>query len=195
MNITRCKWCLGDELLLSYHDQEWGVPLHNDKKHFEYITLEVMQCGLNWLMMLKKRDIIRDSFDNFDYEKIACYSESDIQRIMLVEGMIHSERKIKAIINNAIKYKELIDEYGSFDKYIWSFTGEKTYIYSKHLEGQREDHNELSDAISKDLKKKGFKFLGSITVFSHLQAAGIINDHTVNCWRFKELNTPNCIIK
>ena len=102
---------------------------------------------------------------------------------------------IKAIINNAIKYKELIEEYGSFDKYIWSFTGEKTYIYSKHLEGQREDHNELSDAISKDLKKKGFKFLGSITIFSHLQAAGIINDHTVNCWRFKELNTPNCIIK
>ncbi len=195
MNRTRCKWCLGDKLLLSYHDQEWGIPLHNDKKHFEYITLEVMQCGLNWLMMLKKRDIIRKCFDNFDYEKIACYSESDIQRIMLVEGMIHSEQKIKAIINNAIKYKELIEEYGSFDKYIWSFTGEKTYIYSKHLEGQREDHNELSDAISKDLKKKGFKFLGSITIFSHLQAAGIINDHAANCWKFIELNTSNCVIK
>lgn len=195
MDRARCGWCLQNDLLLAYHDQEWGVPVHDDRKHFEYLTLEAMQCGLNWLMMLKKRVVIRDSFDQFDYEKIAHYSENDIQRIMHTDGMIHSERKIKAIINNAIKYKELIKEYGSFDQYIWSFTGGKTYIYKSHLKGQAEARNELSDAISKDLKQKEFKFLGSITVFSYLQSAGIINDHSVDCWRFKELNTENCVIK
>ena len=118
MDKTRCNWCLGNDLLLEYHDQEWGVPLHDSKKHFEYLTLEVMQCGLNWLMILKKRETIRGCFNDFDYEKIAHYSENDIQKIMNVEGMIHSERKIKAIINNAIRYKELIEEYGSFDQYI-----------------------------------------------------------------------------
>ena len=195
MDRTRCNWCLQNELLLAYHDQEWGVPVHDDRKHFEYLTLEVMQCGLNWLMMLKKRAVIRDSFDRFDYEKIAHYSENDIQRIMHTDGMIHSQRKIKAVINNAIKYKELIKEYGSFDQYIWSFTGGKTYIYKSHLEGQAEARNELSDVISKDLKQKGFKFLGSITIFSYLQSAGIINDHSADCWRFKELNTENCVVK
>ena len=195
MNRTRCSWCLGNDLLLAYHDQEWGVPVHDDRKHFEYMTLEVMQCGLNWLMMLKKRDTIRDCFDGFDYEKIACYSGNDIQRIMNTEGMIRSERKIKAVINNAMKFKELIQEYGTFGQYIWSFTGGKTYLYKKHLDGQPETRNELSDAVSKDLKRRGFKFLGSVTVFSYLQSAGIINDHAESCWRFKELSTSNCVIK
>lgn len=195
MEKTRCKWCLGNELLLDYHDREWGVPLHDDKKHFEYLTLEVMQCGLNWLMMLKKRNVIRICFDDFDYEKVALYSEKDIQRIMQTDEMIHSERKIKAVINNAIKYKGIIEEYGSFDKYIWSFTGGKTYIYKKHLEGQTESCNELSDIISKDLKRKGFKFLGSITVYSYLQSAGIINDHSADCWRFKKLGSSNFIVE
>lgn len=195
MEKTRCKWCLGNELLLDYHDREWGVPLHDDKKHFGYLTLEVMQCGLNWLMMLKKRNVIRDCFDDFDYEKVALYSEKDIQRIMQTDEMIHSERKIKAVINNAIKYKEIIEEYGSFDKYIWSFTDGKTYIYKKHLEGQTEACNELSDIISKDLKRKGFKFLGSITVYSYLQSAGIINDHLADCWRFKKPGSSNFIVE
>ena len=195
MEKTRCKWCLGNELLLDYHDREWGVPLHDDKKHFEYLTLEVMQCGLNWLMMLKKRNVIRDCFDDFDYEKVALYSEKDIQRIMQTNEMIHSERKIKAVINNAIKYKEIIEEYGSFDKYIWSFTDGKTYIYKKHLEGQTEACNELSDIISKDLKRKGFKFLGSITAYSYLQSAGIINDHLADCWRFKKPGSSNFIVE
>ena len=195
MDRTRCSWCLGNDLLLAYHDQEWGVPVHDDRKHFEYLTLEVMQCGLNWLMMLKKRDTIRDCFDGFDYEKIACYSGDDIQRIMNTEGMIHSERKIRAVIHNAMKFKGIIREYGTFDRYIWSFTGGKTYLYKKHLDGQPETRNELSDAVSKDLKRRGFQFLGSITVFSYLQSAGIINDHAESCWRFKELSTSNCVIK
>ena len=195
MDRTRCSWCLGNDLLLAYHDQEWGVPVHDDRKHFEYLTLEVMQCGLNWLMMLKKRDTIRDCFDGFDYEKIACYSGDDIQRIMNTEGMIHSERKIRAVIHNAMKFKEIIQEYGTFDRYIWSFTGGKTYLYKKHLDGQLETRNELSDAVSKDLKRRGFQFLGSITAFSYLQSAGIINDHAERCWRFRELSTSNCVIK
>ena len=195
MDRTRCSWCLGNDLLLAYHDQEWGVPVHDDRRHFEYLTLEVMQCGLNWLMMLKKRDTIRDCFDDFDYEKIACYSGDDIQRIMNTEGMIHSERKIRAVIHNAMKFKGIIREYGTFDRYIWSFTGGKTYLYKKHLDGQPETRNELSDAVSKDLKRRGFQFLGSITVFSYLQSAGIINDHAESCWRFKELSTSNCVIK
>jgi len=180
---------------MQYHDREWGVPLHDDRKHFEYLTLEVMQCGLNWLMMLKKRDTIRNCFDDFDYEKIARYSEDDIQRIMNTKDMIRSERKIKAVINNAIKFVKIIQEYGTFDEYIWSFTGGRTYIYKKHLGGQSETHNELSDAVSKDLKKRGFKFLGSITIFSYLQSAGIINDHSETCWRFKEVSASNCVIK
>ena len=195
MDRTRCSWCLGNDLLLAYHDQEWGVPVHDDRKHFEYLTLEVMQCGLNWLMMLKKRDTIRDCFDGFDYEKIACYSGDDIQRIMNTEGMIHSERKIRAVICNAMKFKEIIQEYGTFDQYIWSFTNRKTYMYKKHLDGQPETRNELSDAVSKDLKRRGFQFLGSVTVFSYLQSAGIINDHAESCWRFKELSTSNYVIK
>ena len=154
-----------------------------------------MQCGLNWLMMLKKRNTIRTCFDGFNYEKIACYSGNDIQRIMNTEGMIHSERKIRAVIHNAMKFKGIIREYGTFDRYIWSFTGGKTYLYKKHLDGQPETRNELSDAVSKDLKRRGFQFLGSITVFSYLQSAGIINDHAESCWRFKELSTSNCVIK
>ena len=195
MDRTRCSWCLGNELLLAYHDQEWGVPVHDDRKHFEYLTLEIMQCGLNWLMMLKKRDILRACFEDFDYAKISCYSGKDIQRIMNTEGMIRSERKIKAAIHNAMQFQEIIREYGTFDRYIWSFTGGETYLYQKHLDGQTETHNELSDAVSKDLKRRGFKFLGSITVFSYLQSAGIINDHAESCWRFKELSTSNYVIK
>lgn len=195
MDRSRCSWCLGNDLLLAYHDQEWGVPVHDDRRHFEYLTLEVMQCGLNWLMMLKKRNTIRTCFDGFNYEKIACYSGNDIQRIMNTEGMIHSERKIRAVIHNAMKFKGIIREYGTFDRYIWSFTGGKTYLYKKHLDGQPETRNELSDAVSKDLKRRGFQFLGSITVFSYLQSAGIINDHAESCWRFKELSTSNCVIK
>ena len=195
MDKARCSWCLGNDLLLTYHDREWGVPLHDDRKHFEYLTLEVMQCGLNWLMMLKKRDILRECFDGFDYEKTACYSESNIQRILNTEGMIRSERKIRAVIHNAVQFKEIIREYGTFDAYIWSFTDGKTYIYKTHLDGQFETRNELSDAVSKDLKRRGFKFLGTITVFSYLQSAGIINDHSEKCWRFRELSASSCVIK
>lgn len=184
---NRCTWCCDNGINQKYHDEEWGIPLHDDRKHFEYISMEVMQCGLNWTMMLKKRDIFRKCFSDFDYVKIADYSEQDIDRILNVEGMIKSRRKIEAIIANAKAYLKIIEEFGSFDKYIWSYSGNESLVYLKHHRGQGEVSNEISDKLSKDLKKRGFKYLGSITVFSHLQACGIINDHSPECYMYDKL--------
>ena len=183
----RCTWCCDNGIVQKYHDEEWGVPLHDDKKHFEYLSMEVMQCGLNWTMMLKKRDIFRECFSNFDYVQIAEYSEQDIDRILNVEGMIKSRRKIEAIITNAKAYLKIIEEFGSFDQYIWSYSGGESLVYLKHHRGQWEVSNEISNKLSKDLKKRGFKYLGSITVFSHLQACGIINDHSPECYMYDKL--------
>lgn len=183
----RCTWCCDNGIVQKYHDEEWGIPLHDDRKHFEYISMEVMQCGLNWTMMLKKRDIFKKCFSDFDYVKIADYSEQDIDRILNVEGMIKSRRKIEAIIANAKAYLKIIEEFGSFDKYIWSYSGNESLVYLKHHRGQGEVSNEISDKLSKDLKKRGFKYLGSITVFSHLQACGIINDHSPECFMYDKL--------
>ena len=183
----RCAWCCDNGINQKYHDEEWGIPLHDDKKHFEYLSMEVMQCGLNWTMMLQKRDIFRKCFSNFDYVQIAEYSEQDIDRILNVEGMIKSRRKIEAIIGNAKAYLQIIEEFGSFDEYIWSYSGGESLVYLKHHRGQWEVSNEISDKLSKDLKKRGFKYLGSITVFSHLQACGIINDHSPECYMYEKL--------
>lgn len=185
--MERCDWCCDNGIVQKYHDEEWGIPLHDDRMHFEYISMEVMQCGLNWTLMLKKRDIFRKCFADFDYEKIANFSEKDIIRILNEEGMIRSRRKIEAIIGNAKAYQKIIEEFGSFDKYIWSYSGNKSLVYFKHHRGEWEASNELSDKISKDLRKRGFRYLGSITVFSHLQACGIINDHAPNCFLYKKL--------
>lgn len=185
--IKRCTWCCDNGIVQKYHDEEWGIPLHDDRKHFEYISMEVMQCGLNWTMMLKKRDVFKKCFSDFDYVKIADYSEQDIDRILNVEGMIKSRRKIEAIIANAKAYMKIIEEFGSFDKYIWSYSGNESLVYLKHHRGQGEVCNEISDKLSKDLKKRGFKYLGSITVFSHLQACGIINDHSPECFMYEKL--------
>lgn len=185
--MERCGWCLDGGILQKYHDEEWGNPLHDDKKHFEYLLMEAMQCGLNWTMMLKKREIFRECFDGFDYRRIAEYTEEDIERIMNMEGMIKSRRKISAIINNAKCFLKVIEEFGSFDDYIWSFSDYHTFVYIKHQQGQEEARNELSDRLSCDMKKRGFKYLGSITIFSHLQACGIINDHACNCFKYEQL--------
>lgn len=183
----RCKWCCDNGIVQEYHDKEWGVPVHDDRKQFEFLMMEVMQCGLNWTMMLKKREIFRKCFADFNYEKIALFGEKEVQAIMEEEGMIHSQRKINAVINNAKCFLQIIEEYGSFDAYLWGYTDGKSLIYRKHREGFGETRNELSDKIAKDLKKRGFKYLGSITVFSHLQAAGLINDHAYECWMYEEL--------
>ena len=185
--MERCDWCLDGGILQKYHDEEWGNPLHDDKKHFEYLLMEAMQCGLNWTMMLKKREIFRKCFDDFDYQLIADYDEADMERILNTDGMIKSGRKIAAIINNAKCFIQVTEEFGSFDRYIWSFSENHTFVYIRHQQGHPEVQIELSDRLSRDMKKRGFKYLGSITVFSHLQACGIINDHSCSCFKYERL--------
>ena len=185
--MNRCAWCLDGGMMERYHDEEWGEPVHDDKKQFEYLMLEAMQCGLSWSLMLKKREIFRQCFDGFDFHKIAQYTESDVERILSTEGMIRSRGKINAIINNANCFLAVIEEFGSFDRYLWGFSGGKTMVYRKHQRGEFETRNELSDAIAKDMKKRGFKYLGSITLYSHLQACGIINDHDPVCFKYEEI--------
>lgn len=184
---NRCAWCLINEPMTNYHDEEWGVPAHDDKRHFEYLLMEVMQCGLNWNMMVQKRSIFRECFAEFDVHKVASFGEEEIEKILLVPGMIRSRRKIEAVIHNAGQFLKVVEEFGSFDAYIWGFTNGKTYVYKKHREGFMEASNQLSDQVSKDMKKRGFKYAGSITIFSHLQACGIINDHAYDCWMYEKL--------
>lgn len=185
--MNRCSWCEINEKMLKYHDHEWGVPLHDDQKQFEFLMMEVMQCGLNWNMMIQKREIFHNCFHNFDFNRIANYTENDIERILNTDGMIKSRRKIEAIIHNAKCFLRIRSEFGSFNDYLWRFTKGKTYLYMGHQKGAIPAKNGLSDQISKDLKKRGFKYLGSVTVYSHLQACGIINDHLEGCYRYKEL--------
>lgn len=179
--MSYCNWDTTSELNIRYHDKEWGVPLHDDRGQFEFLMMEVMQCGLNWNMMINKREILRACFDNFDYDFIAAYTDEDIERIMNTEGMIRSERKIRAIINNAQCFQKIREQYGSFDKWLWSFSDNKTILYHKHNDGYIPVSNGMSDRISKELKSRGFKYLGTVTVYSHLQACGMINDHDKNC--------------
>ena len=185
--MNRCPWCLINELEMKYHDEEWGVPVHDDRKQFEYLMLEVMQCGLSWDTVLKKREIFRSCFDQFDYDRIASYSEQNIERIMNTPGMIRSRRKIEAVIGNARCVQKLREEFGSFSDYLWNWTDGKTLLYKGHELGHVPASNVLSDKISKDLKKRGLKYLGSITIYAHLQACGIINDHLKDCDCYKRL--------
>lgn len=185
--MKRCNWCLVDEMMKKYHDEEWGTILHDDHKHFEYLLMEVMQCGLSWHLMLKKREIFRKCFDNFDYRLIAAYNEEKICSVMNTNGMIRSRRKIEAIINNAKCFIAVIEEFGSFDDYLWSFSDGYTIVYKKHQTGGWEAKTELSDVMAKDMKKRGFKYLGSITLYAHLQACGMVNDHELECYKYQEL--------
>lgn len=193
--MSYCSWENTSKLNIKYHNEEWGVPVYDDRTQFEYLMMEVMQCGLNWNMMINKREIFRKCFDNFNYDKIANYNNKDIERIMATEGMIKSTRKIEAIINNAKCFKKIREEFGSFCNYLWKYSDNKTILYDKHELGYIPTSNGLSDKISKDLKKRGFKFLGTITVYSHLQAAGIINDHDKNCFRYKYINSNYPTVK
>jgi len=193
--MSYCNWENTSPLNIKYHDEEWGIPLHDDIKQFEFLMMEVMQCGLNWNMMINKRNIFRRCFDNFDYNKIAAYTEKDVTRIMNAPGMIKSPRKINAIIHNASCFQKIRTEFGSFCNYIWKYSNDRTILYHKHDKGYIPTSNGLSDTISKDLKKRGFKFLGSVTVYSHLQATGIINDHGCDCPRYTYINTHFPTIK
>lgn len=193
--MERCVWCLCNEKMIRYHDEEWGVPLHDDKKQFEFLMMETMQCGLNWNMMIQKREIFRTCFDGFDFEKVAAYQESDIQRILETKGMIRSRRKIEAVIHNAKCFQRIRNEFGTFSDYLWSFSNGKIIQYIGHQKGMLPSKNGLSDTLSKDLKKRGFKYLGSITVYSHLQACGIINDHVETCFRYAQVTEGYPLIR
>lgn len=185
--MNRCDWCTSDELYIKYHDEEWGVPVHDDKKHFEFLVLESAQAGLSWLTILKKRENYRKAYDQFEPTKVAKYDDKKIKELILNPGIIRNRRKIEASINNAKKFIDIQEEFGSFDKYIWSFVNGRPIIGKYKSINEVPATTELSDIISKDLKKRGFKFLGSITIYAHMQATGIVNDHIDSC--FKKLKT------
>ncbi len=193
--MERCAWCLCNEKMIKYHDEEWGVPLYDDQKQFEFLMMEVMQCGLNWNMMIQKREIFRECFDEFAYWKVAEYTEEDVRRILETEGMIKSQRKIRAVIHNAQCFLKVQKEFGTFSAYLWGFSKGKMIWYMGHQKGDVPAKNGLSDRISQDLKKRGFKYLGSVTVYSHLQACGIINDHAEGCFRYQEVMEGSPVIR
>ncbi|EGN55658.1 DNA-3-methyladenine glycosylase I [Hallella multisaccharivorax] len=187
MDKAKCSWCQDGGPIEKYHDEEWGRPCHDDRLLYEYLMLEAMSAGLSWSLMIKKRDIFHACFADFDEQKVATFGEADYDRIIAYPGMIRSRRKIEAMTGNARCFIQIQKEYGSFDRYLWHFTNGQTIIYRCHLEGERLTRSELSDEIAKDLKKRGFKFLGSILVYSFLQAVGIINDHEPHCRLFDEI--------
>ena len=183
--MSYCNWEHTSDANRKYHDTEWGIPLHDDRRQFEYLMLEVMQCGLNWDLVINRREVFCRCFDGFDYDKIATYTTKDILRILNTPKMIKSPRKIEAVINNAKCFQKIRKEYGTFCTYLWKFSDRKTILYDGHNDGFIPVSNGLSDKISKDLKKRGFKYLGTVVIYSHLQACGIINDHDKNCPRYK----------
>lgn len=193
--MSGCEWGFTFEAMRQYHDEEWGVPVHDDRVMFEHLMMEAMQCGLSWSLMIKKRGIFHECFDGFDYEKIALYTEEDVERIMNTEGMIRSRRKIEAVINNARCFIKIRDEHGSFCKWLWAHTDGRIVLYTGHEKGQIPVSNGLSDAIAKELKAYGFKYLGTVTVYSHLQACGVINDHAADCPCYKRINEANPTVR
>jgi len=184
-NKVRCAWCEKDDLYRDYHDNEWGKPVYDDDKLFEFLILETFQAGLSWYTILKKRENFRAAFDNFDYKKVANYGEEKVQELLQDAGIIRNQLKIRGTISNAIAFMDVQKEFGSFSKYIWNFTD------GKPIENNRKSLKEvtattpLSDEISKDLKKRGFKFVGSTVVYAHMQATGMVNDHVMDCWTQK----------
>jgi DNA-3-methyladenine glycosylase I len=187
-NIQRCAWTSDDPLLIAYHDREWGVPVHEDGKLFEFLILEGAQAGLSWLTVLRKRENYRAAFDGLDPAVVAGYKEKDIRRLLKNEGIIRNRSKIEAAIINAKKFLEIQDEFGSFDAYIWSFVGKKPMDHRfTSLAGIPATTKE-SDSMSKDLKKRGFKFVGPTICYAFMQAVGMVNDHTVDCFRHGEVN-------
>lgn len=184
--MIRCDWCGNDPLYMKYHDEEWGVPVHADRKHFEFLVLESAQAGLSWITILRKRENYRKAYDNFDFTKVAQYDDEKVIELIQNEGIIRNKLKIAASINNAVMFIKIQEEFGSFDNYIWAFVDNKPLINHWDSIANVPATSELSDKVSKDLKKRGFKFLGSTITYAHLQATGIINDHIKNCFRYSE---------
>ncbi|WP_417363171.1 DNA-3-methyladenine glycosylase I [Galbibacter sp.] len=183
----RCGWCKGDPLYEAYHDTQWGVPVYDDQTLFEFLVLETFQAGLSWITILRKRENFRAAFDQFNYKKIATYDEAKYESLLQNPGIIRNKLKIKATITNAQHFIKIQKEFGSFSKYIWDFVDDKPIQNKvKHYKDAAATST-ISDALSKDLKKRGFKFVGSTVIYAHMQATGMVNDHQMDCFRYKEV--------
>lgn len=180
---TRCAWCLKDPLYIRYHDDEWGRPVHDDRALFEFLILEGFQAGLSWLTVLKKRENFRKAFAGFDANRVARFDQRKVESLMQDAGIIRNRLKIEAAINNARRFKEIQKEFGSFDSYVWSFTGGKTVVNKPRTPSDLPATSALSDAMSKDMGARGFKFRGSTICYAFMQAVGLVDDHVVGCWR------------
>ena len=183
---TRCSWPSDDKLMIKYHDKEWGVPLHSDKKLFEFLILEGFQAGLSWRTILHKRENFRKAFDNFDFNNVAKYNKRKINSLLKDEGIIRNRLKIEGAIINAKAFLQVRKEFGTFNKYIWNFVNGKPIQNKFKTLSELPAKTKLSDQISEDLKKRGFKFVGSTIVYAHMQATGMVNDHVVSCFRYNE---------
>lgn len=187
MDTIRCGWVGNDSLYILYHDIEWGVPVYDDAKLFEFLLLETFQAGLRWITVLKKRENFRRALDNFDYRKIASYGQDKFDTLIKDAGIIRNKLKIRATISNAIAFMEVQKEFGSFSEYIWGFVDGKPIKNVGSNVSKINANTRLSDTISKDLKKRGFKFVGTTVVYAHMQATGMVNDHTTDCFRYSEV--------
>ncbi len=185
--MNRCSWCDGNDLYVNYHDNEWGVPVYDDNKQFEFLVLESAQAGLSWLTILKRRDNYRKAYDNFDPVKVASYGDKKIKELLNNEGVIRNKLKIAASVSNAKLFLDIQEEFGSFSDYLWGFVNNKQVVNSWNELSEVPANTDLSDKITKDLKQRGFKFIGSTIIYAHLQASGIVNDHVVDCFRYKEV--------
>lgn len=183
MEKKRCGWCEKDDLYRNYHDKEWGNPVYDDETIFEFLVLETFQAGLSWYTILAKRENFRKAFDNFDYKKVATYNETKIEALKEDAGIIRNGLKIKATVTNAQAFIKVQEEFGTFSKYIWGFVGGKPIDNQPKTLKDVPSTSEISDRLSKDLKKRGFKFVGSTVVYAHMQATGMVNDHVEDCWK------------
>ena len=187
MENHKCGWCLGDELYEAYHDKEWGVPVKDDGTLFEFFLLETFQAGLSWITILRKRENFRKAFDQFDYKKIAKYDQAKKDALLQDAGIIRNRLKVNATVTNARAFIKIQEEYGSFSNYIWAFVDGKPIKNKVTNYKDAPPNTELSDVISKDLKKRGFKFVGSTVIYATMQAIGMVNDHEINCFRYDEV--------
>lgn len=187
MNKNRCSWCGETPLYVNYHDKEWGVPVYDDAKLFEFLILETFQAGLSWITVLRKRENFRKAFDNFDYKKIAKYDNNKFEELILDAGIIRNKLKVKATISNAQAFIKIQKEFGSFSKYIWAFVDDKPIVNKWKSLNEVPATTKISDKLSKNLKKRGFKFVGSTIIYAHMQATGMVNDHILSCFRYQEV--------
>lgn len=185
--MTRCPWCGEDPLYVAYHDEEWGSPVHDEMKHFEFLLLETQQAGLSWRCILGKREAYRAAFAAFDPEKVARFSAARVEKLLADPGIVRNRRKIEAAVKNARAFLDTAEEFGGFDSYIWRFVDGAPIVGAHRSPSQVPVTTEVSDALAADLKKRGFAFVGSTTIYAHMQAIGMVNDHLTSCFRWAEL--------